>query len=106
MFIIASRDKRVRVVISRGRGGRVRGGAVSINSIVQTHDGMIGGAIEFEKRSLYPIGQFKKLIQDRLHVRGASYLIGERTTKVLNCLRASRLIPEGSGCAKRKETIK
>lgn len=96
MFVIASREKWV-IIISGGRSSRrVRGGAVSINSIVQTHDGMIGRAIEFKKRSLYPIGQFKKLIQDSLHVRGASSLIGERTTEMLNCLCASRLIPEGS----------
>ena len=79
---------------------------MSINSIVQTHDGMIGGAIEFKKRSLYLIGQFKKLIQDRLHVRGASSLIGERTTEMLNCLCASRLIPEGVRAAPNEETIK
>lgn len=75
---------------------------MGINPIVQSHHGMIGGTIKFIKRSLDPIGKFNEIIQDRLYVRGASPLIGECTTKMPNCLRARRLIPEGE--TRTKET--
>jgi hypothetical protein len=101
MFVVASREERVRV-ISRRRGSSrcVRGGALSVYPIVQTHYGMIAGAIEFKERSPYPIGKFNELIQDKLDVRGTSFLIGKGATKVLNCLRTCRLIPDGQGCTK------
>ena len=69
----------------------MRGGAMSISSLVETQDGMTGSAIELEKRSLDPIGEFDELIQDGFGVRGIMPLIGKCTTKVPNCPRACRL---------------
>ena len=98
MFVVAPREEWVRV-ISRRRGSS-RCGALSIYPIVQTHYGMIAGAIEFKQRPLYLIGKFNELIQDKLDVRGTSFLIGKSATKVLNCLRTCRLIPDGQGRTK------
>jgi hypothetical protein len=92
MFVIANREEWVRVVISRSRGNRrVRGGALSVNSVVKTQHGMIRGTIECEERSLYPIGKFDELIQDRVDVRGTRSLIGKCSTKMPNRLGARRL---------------
>ncbi len=63
----------------------------SVNSVVKAQYGMIGGTIEFEQRSLYPIGKVDKLVQDRVDVRGTRSLIGKCSTKVSNRLRACRL---------------
>ena len=52
---------------------------------------MIRGTIEFEERSLYPIGKFEKLIQDRVDVRGTRSLIGKCSTQMPNRLGARRL---------------
>lgn len=70
---------------------------MSVSSLVETQDCMIGSAIELEKRSLDSVGEFNKLIQDGFGVRGSMPLIGKCTTKVPNCPRACRLgvIPQG-----------
>jgi hypothetical protein len=89
MFVVANREERVRVVISRSRGNRrVRGGALSVNSVVKTQHGMIRGTIEFEERSLDPIGKFDELIQDGVDIRGTRSLIGKCSTKMSNRLGA------------------
>lgn len=69
----------------------MKGGALSVNSVVKTQHGMIRGTIEFEERSLYPTGKFDELIQDRVDVRGTRYLIGKCSTKMPNRLGACRL---------------
>ncbi len=92
IFVVANREELVGIVISRSRGSRrVRGGALSANSVVKTQHGMIRGTIEFEERSLYPIGNFDELIQDRVDVRGTRSLIGKCSTKMPNRLGARRL---------------
>ena len=88
MFVIATGEERVRVVISRSRGSsRVK----SANSIVKTQHGMIRGTIKFEERSLYPIGKFDELIQYRIEVRGTRSLIRKCSTKMPNRFCACRL---------------
>jgi len=48
MFVVANGEERICVAISRNRGRRrVRGGVMSVNSVVKTQHGVIGGTIEF-----------------------------------------------------------
>jgi hypothetical protein len=94
MLAFATREEWVWAVLGRGGGGGsrpARDGVMSISPLVETQDGMIGSAIELEKRSLDPVGEFDELIQDGFGVRGSMPLIGKGTTKVPNCLRACRL---------------
>lgn len=92
MLIVANREKWTRVVTSRSRSSRrVRGGALSVSSVVKAQHGMIRGTIEFEERSLYPICKFDKLIQDRVDVRGTRSLIGKCSTQMPYRLGACRL---------------
>ena len=92
MFVVATGEERARIVISRSRcNRRARGGALSVNSVVKTQHGMIRGTIEFDERSLNPIGKFDEFIQDRVDVRGTRSLIGKCSTKMPNRLVACRL---------------
>jgi hypothetical protein len=77
----------------------VRGGAVSVSSLVQTQHRMARSAIELEKRPLDTVGNLDELIQDRFGVRGSPPLIGKSTTKMPNRPRACRLVHKVSiGC--------
>jgi hypothetical protein len=92
MFVVATEEEWVRIMISRSRGNRrARGGDLSVNTVVKTQHGMIRGTVEFEERSLYPIGKFDELIQDRVDIRGTRSLIGKCPTKMPNRLGACRL---------------
>jgi hypothetical protein len=94
MLAFATREEWVRVVLGRGGGGGsgpARDGVMSVSSLVETQDGMIGSAIELEKRPLDSVGEFDELIQDGFGVRGGMPLIGKGTTKVSNRPRACRL---------------
>lgn len=107
MFVVANRKDQVRVVISRSRGGRrVKGGALSVNSVVKTQHGMIRGTIEFEERSLYPSGKFDELIQDRVDARGTRSLIGKCSTKMPNRLGACRLNHPSEGWWRQQHHMK
>ena len=92
MFVVATGEERARIVVSRSRcNRRARGGALSVSSVVKTQHGMIRGTIEFDERSLNPIGKFDEFIQDRVDVRGTRSLIGKCSTKMPNRLVACRL---------------